>query len=75
MMKRSWSTDNSFVVSDSLKLRGEQTWNSQHSKGFLKLLDASDSAFEELYCCTFELLDKIWLEMNASYMQFPEVIK
>lgn len=63
------------LSTDSLKLRGEQPLNTQHSKGFLKLLDVSDSAFEELYCCTFELLDKIWLEMHASYMQFPEVMR
>ncbi|KAG2484476.1 hypothetical protein HYH03_016710 [Edaphochlamys debaryana] len=33
------------------------------------------SAFEELYCATFCLLDATWLEMKASYMDFNTVLK
>merc|ERR1711977_784038 len=48
-------------------------------KMFLKLLDVeskrADHAFEEIFCETFELLDKIWLEEKADYMQFPAVMK
>ena len=31
--------------------------------------------FEEIFCLTFELLDRIWLEEKADYMQFPNVLK
>jgi len=32
------------------------------------------TAFEELYCISFRVLDNTWDEMNASYMDFPKVI-
>lgn len=32
------------------------------------------TAFEEMYCATFNVLDRTWDEMNASYMDFPKVI-
>ncbi|GMH32456.1 hypothetical protein BSKO_00290 [Bryopsis sp. KO-2023] len=60
---------------DSVKLRIENPPSSPHRRGFVKLLNESDSTFEEVYCCTFELLDKVWLEMHASYMEFPTVLK
>ena len=48
-------------------------------RSFLALLDIEeeryDTSFEELFCSTFELLDKIWLEDKADYMQFPSVMK
>ena len=28
----------------------------------------------QVYCMTFELLDHEWLEMRASYMDFPAVL-
>lgn len=31
-------------------------------------------AFEEMYCTIFQVLDRTWDEMNASYMEFPKVI-
>ncbi len=31
--------------------------------------------FEEIFCHTFELLDKVWLDQRADYMQFPNVLK
>jgi len=31
-------------------------------------------AFEEMYCIAFHVLDTLWDEMNASYMDFPRVI-
>ena len=33
------------------------------------------AAFEELFCACYVLLDRTWLEMGASYMQFPTVLK
>ena len=38
-------------------------------------VDESTCAFEEIYCIAFRALDKKWLEMNASYMDFPVVMK
>lgn len=34
----------------------------------------SPYSFEEMYCSTFEVLDRTWDEMNASYMDFSKVI-
>lgn len=31
-------------------------------------------AFEEMYCTTFQVLDHLWDDMNASYMDFPRVL-
>ena len=28
-----------------------------------------------MYCAAFELLDEVWLDMRASYMDFPAVLK
>jgi len=42
---------------------------------FSLLVDESSFAFEEIYCVAFRALDKKWLEMNASYMDFPAVMK
>jgi hypothetical protein len=33
-----------------------------------------DNAFEELYAVVFQLLDRLWDEMQASYMDFPRVL-
>ncbi|KAG6481882.1 hypothetical protein ZIOFF_058505 [Zingiber officinale] len=32
-------------------------------------------AFDLLYCVAFMLMDKQWLQRNASYMEFNEVLK
>ncbi|CAO2835263.1 unnamed protein product [Amaranthus hypochondriacus] len=42
---------------------------------FLKFLAENESAFDLLYCITFKLLDHLWLEMHASYMDFNSVMK
>lgn len=42
---------------------------------FLKFLAENESAFDLLYCITFKLLDNLWLEMHASYMDFNTVMK
>ena len=34
-----------------------------------------DFLFEKLFSLTFFLLDEIWLETNANYMQFPTVLE
>jgi ELMO/CED-12 family len=42
--------------------------------GFVHLLDSNSNAFQELYVATFVMLDKLWLERRASYMDFPVVL-
>lgn len=44
-------------------------------RAFCQLLKDSDVAFEEVYCVAYALLDKVWLEQKATYMQFNAVLK
>ncbi|MBA0795391.1 hypothetical protein Gohar_006255 [Gossypium harknessii] len=37
---------------------------------FLKFLSENESAFDLLYCIAFKLMDRQWLAMRASYMDF-----
>ena len=39
-----------------------------------EILFDHDHAFEEMYCIIFQLLDRTWDEMNAAYMDFPNVL-
>lgn len=43
-------------------------------RAFCELLRDSEAAFEELYCATFALLDRVWLARGASYMEFNAVM-
>ena len=40
-----------------------------------EILFDSPYALEEIYCITFQLLDRVWDEMGAGYMDFPKVIQ
>ncbi|XP_047980898.1 ELMO domain-containing protein A-like isoform X1 [Salvia hispanica] len=42
---------------------------------FLKFHAENESAFDLLYCITFKLMDRQWLSMRASYMDFNAVMK
>ncbi|KAK7257455.1 hypothetical protein RIF29_31454 [Crotalaria pallida] len=42
---------------------------------FVKLLGENEEAFNILYCIAFEMMDAQWLAMNASYMNFNEVLQ
>uniref|UniRef100_A0A7N0TIN7 ELMO domain-containing protein n=1 Tax=Kalanchoe fedtschenkoi TaxID=63787 RepID=A0A7N0TIN7_KALFE len=42
---------------------------------FMKFLSENDSAFDLLYCITFKLMDHLWLDMRATYMDFNTVMK
>jgi hypothetical protein len=35
----------------------------------------ADAAFEEVWVACFLLLDRVWLETGATYMEFPQVIR
>lgn len=39
-----------------------------------RILFDHPTAFEEMYCTIFQVLDRTWDDMNASYMEFPKVI-
>ncbi|CAN6574449.1 unnamed protein product [Malus baccata var. baccata] len=40
-----------------------------------ELLAEDEAAFDVLYCIAFEMVDAQWLAVNASYMQFNEVLQ
>ncbi|XP_024973991.1 ELMO domain-containing protein C isoform X1 [Cynara cardunculus var. scolymus] len=42
---------------------------------FLRFLSHDESAFDELFCVAFRLMDAHWLTKRASYMEFNEVLK
>ncbi|KAA8526411.1 hypothetical protein F0562_008386 [Nyssa sinensis] len=42
---------------------------------FVKLLGEDEEAFDVLYCVAFEMMDAQWLAMQASYMEFNEVLQ
>ncbi|GAB4821076.1 hypothetical protein N2152v2_008122 [Parachlorella kessleri] len=44
-------------------------------RSFVRLLLETDTAFEEVFVAAYVLLDKRWLEMRATYMEFPQVLK
>ncbi|RXH89823.1 hypothetical protein DVH24_032180 [Malus domestica] len=41
----------------------------------LDLCSEDEAAFDVLYCIAFEMVDAQWLAVNASYMQFNEVLQ
>lgn len=42
---------------------------------FLQMLSENEWTFDLLYCVAFVVMDKQWLERNASYMEFNDVLK
>ncbi|KAK3040843.1 hypothetical protein RJ639_029187 [Escallonia herrerae] len=42
---------------------------------FLQMLSENEWAFDLLYCMAFVVMDKLWLERNATYMEFNDVLK
>ncbi|KAI0492669.1 hypothetical protein KFK09_026945 [Dendrobium nobile] len=42
---------------------------------FIQMLAEDEWAFDLLYCVAFMVMDKQWLERNASYMEFNEVLR
>jgi len=77
-----------FMLTKMLELNAKDASSSSSSefspvtpagRAFLALLNVEgerhDRAFEELFCAVFELLDRVWLEEKADYMQFPTVMK
>ncbi|ONK77252.1 uncharacterized protein A4U43_C02F4640 [Asparagus officinalis] len=42
---------------------------------FVQMLSEDEWAFDLLYCVAFMVMDKLWLDKNASYMEFNEVLR
>ncbi|KAH0991913.1 hypothetical protein GBA52_003396 [Prunus armeniaca] len=42
---------------------------------FLQMLLENEWSFDLLYCVAFMVMDKQWLERNATYMEFNDVLK
>ncbi|MED6110455.1 hypothetical protein PIB30_043057 [Stylosanthes scabra] len=42
---------------------------------FLQMLSENEWAFDLLYCVAFVVMDKQWLQKNATYMEFNDVLK
>ncbi|XVF66861.1 hypothetical protein PTKIN_Ptkin10aG0072600 [Pterospermum kingtungense] len=64
----------SFMLIQMLDLSSEKPKNLP-GFNFLKLLGEDEEAFDVLYCIAFELMDAQWLAMQASYMEFNEVLQ
>ncbi|KAK3276040.1 hypothetical protein CYMTET_15869 [Cymbomonas tetramitiformis] len=64
-----------FMLVDVLQLRKEPAIpDNAPSRGFFALVEMDEHAFENLYCATFELLDRQWLLQKATYMEFSGVM-
>ena len=48
---------------------------SAEGRAFAVLIGHNTDAFEELYVCTFELLDRQWVDCGATYFEFQHVIR
>ncbi|XP_010531612.1 PREDICTED: ELMO domain-containing protein A isoform X2 [Tarenaya hassleriana] len=42
---------------------------------FLQILSENEWAFDLLYCVAFVVMDKQWLDRNATYMEFNDVLR
>ncbi|KAL8532843.1 hypothetical protein ACS0TY_009159 [Phlomoides rotata] len=42
---------------------------------FLQMLSENEWAFDLLYCVAFMIMDKLWLNKNATYMQFNDILR
>ncbi|RRT51180.1 hypothetical protein BHE74_00054808, partial [Ensete ventricosum] len=64
----------SFMLTQLLELNSERP-KSLPAINFVKILSEDEEAFDILYCIAFQLMDAQWLAMDASYMQFKEVLE
>ncbi|WOK94379.1 hypothetical protein Cni_G03081 [Canna indica] len=64
----------SFMLIKMLDLKSELP-SSKAGIRFLKLLRDDETAFDDLYCLAFCMLDAQWLAQRASYMEFNDVMK
>mmetsp|Transcript_17748 Transcript_17748/g.58399 ORF Transcript_17748/g.58399 Transcript_17748/m.58399 type:complete len:333 (-) Transcript_17748:198-1196(-) len=65
IMKLKSTTGNSASLQEAASMRAN----------FVKMLEKNEKAFMELFCVVFLFLDSEWVRTNATYMQFPIVLK
>ncbi|WCJ30680.1 ELMO/CED-12 family protein [Euphorbia peplus] len=63
-----------FMLIQMLELRSEKP-KCPAGLNFIRLLGEDETAFDVLFCTAFELMDAQWLAMQASYMEFNEVLR
>ncbi|KAG0455247.1 hypothetical protein HPP92_024223 [Vanilla planifolia] len=63
-----------FMIIQMLDLRSPKARTFVRSV-FIQMLAENEWTFDLLYCVAFMVMDKKWLEMNASYMEFNEVLR
>jgi ELMO domain-containing protein len=44
--------------------------STQAAMHFVRLVEDDDSAFDNLFCVAFQMLDAQWLKRRATYMEF-----
>jgi hypothetical protein len=68
-----------YMLTEILELKNTNTNNKQSSSravvGFLKLLETDEYVLETLFIESFVLLDNVWLEQQASYMEFNQCLR
>ncbi|XP_042063463.1 ELMO domain-containing protein A-like isoform X2 [Salvia splendens] len=64
----------SFMLTQMLDLHSEMP-KCLPGFNFVRLLGKDKDAFDILYCIAFTMMDAQWLAMQASYMQFNEVLQ
>ena len=52
----------------------EKEASSKAVLGFSRLLENDEYALESLFIESFILLDKVWLQQEATYMEFPQIL-
>ncbi|KAF9677794.1 hypothetical protein SADUNF_Sadunf08G0144600 [Salix dunnii] len=64
-----------FMIMQMLDLDALKTRRTFVRSVFLQMLSENEWAFDLLYCVAFEVMDKQWLERNATYMEFNDILK
>lgn len=63
-----------FMLIHMLDLYSEKP-KSVPGANFIRVLSEDEEAFDVLYCIAFQMMDAQWLAMQASYLQFNEVLQ
>ncbi|XP_020257787.1 ELMO domain-containing protein A [Asparagus officinalis] len=63
-----------FMLIQMLDLYSEKP-KSLPGANFIRVLSDEEEAFDILYCVAFQMMDAQWLAMQASYLQFNEVLQ
>ncbi|KAK8943674.1 hypothetical protein KSP40_PGU001156 [Platanthera guangdongensis] len=64
-----------FMIMQMLDLHSSKPRRTFVRTVFIQMLAENEWAFDLLYCVAFMVMDKQWLEKNASYMDFNEILR